>query len=113
MTRLRKMRRRIRDRSWRLTVLLHRLDHGKSLKFTQGRRSFLCRASAEVAMSEAETEEALANPESAGVLLRKIVGRRRRGKEAAKGFQVSPFRFPKEPPPGVPLALLSQLPESP
>jgi DUSAM domain-containing protein len=42
-------------------------------------RSFLRRAAAEVTISEAETEEALASLESAGALLRKIMGCFRKG----------------------------------
>jgi DUSAM domain-containing protein len=62
-----------------LFILLHRIHQGKPLKLTQGMRAFLRHAAAEVAIGEAETEEALASPESAGALLRKIVGRRRKG----------------------------------
>jgi DUSAM domain-containing protein len=62
-----------------LFMLLNRLKQGKPLKLTAGMRAFLRRAAAEVAISEAEAEKALASPEGAGTLLRKIVGRRRQG----------------------------------
>jgi DUSAM domain-containing protein len=62
-----------------LAVLLHRVDQDKPLKLTEGMRSFLRRAAAEMAFSKTETEEALAHHRSAGVLLRKIMGRMRRG----------------------------------
>ncbi len=62
-----------------LASLLYRINQGRPLKLTQGMRSFLRRAAAEAAIGEAETEEALANPESAGALLRKIMGRFRKG----------------------------------
>ncbi|MDC0710057.1 DUSAM domain-containing protein [Stigmatella sp. ncwal1] len=64
-----------------LSVLVQRLDQGKPLKLTEGMHSFLRRAAAEVAISKAETEEALASPKSAGALLRKIEERRRKGRK--------------------------------
>jgi DUSAM domain-containing protein len=64
-----------------LAILVHRLDQGKHLRLTEGMRSFLRRAAAEVAISEAETEEALASPKSAGALLWKIGERKRRGRK--------------------------------
>jgi len=66
--------------SAQLAILVHRLDQGKPLKLTEQMRSFLRSAAADVAISEAETEEALARPESAGALLRKIIGRIRIGR---------------------------------
>ncbi|MFL5346194.1 MAG: DUSAM domain-containing protein [Hyalangium sp.] len=62
-----------------LLILLHRLDQGKPLNLTMGMRAFLRNAASEVAISQAETKEALASPKSAGALLRKIVERRQKG----------------------------------
>lgn len=62
-----------------LLILLHRLDQGKPLNLTMGMRAFLRHAASEVAISQAETKEALASPKSAGALLRKIVERRQKG----------------------------------
>jgi DUSAM domain-containing protein len=62
-----------------LASLLYRINQGRPLKLTKGMRSFLRRAAAEVAIGEAEAEEALASPESARALLRKIMGRLRKG----------------------------------
>ncbi|MDC0706927.1 DUSAM domain-containing protein [Stigmatella sp. ncwal1] len=62
-----------------LLILLHRLDQGKPLNLTMGMRAFLHHAASEVAISQAETKEALANPKSAGALLQKIVERRQKG----------------------------------
>jgi DUSAM domain-containing protein len=61
-------------------VLLHRVQHGKPLKLTHGMRTFLRRAATEAGLSKAESQEALASPESAEVLLREIVGRKRAGR---------------------------------
>jgi DUSAM domain-containing protein len=58
-----------------LPVLLHRVQQGQSLELTEGMRAFLRRSAADVGMSEAETEESLASPESAGALLGRIMGR--------------------------------------
>jgi DUSAM domain-containing protein len=66
--------------SSQLAILVHRLDQGKPPKLTEQMRSFLRRAAVDVAISEAETEGALASPESAGALLRKIIGRIRTGR---------------------------------
>ncbi|SEM22896.1 DUSAM domain-containing protein [Stigmatella aurantiaca] len=62
-----------------LFILLHRIHQGKPLNLTRGMRAFLRNAAAEVAIREEETEEALASPEGAGLLLQKIVERRRKG----------------------------------
>jgi DUSAM domain-containing protein len=62
-----------------LLILLQRLDQGKPLNLTMGMRAFLRHAASEVAISQAETKEALASPKSAGALLRKIVKRRQKG----------------------------------
>lgn len=62
-----------------LLILLHRLDQGKPLNLTKEMRAFLRNAASEVAISQAETKEALASPKSAGALLRKIVERRQQG----------------------------------
>jgi DUSAM domain-containing protein len=66
--------------SSQLAILVHRIDQGKPLKLTEGMRSFLRRAAVDMAINEAETEEALASPESAEALLRKIIGRMRTGR---------------------------------
>nr|WP_245767130.1 DUSAM domain-containing protein [Stigmatella erecta] len=47
------------------------------MELNEGMRTFLRRSAADVGMSEAETEEALASPESAGALLGQIMGRLR------------------------------------
>jgi DUSAM domain-containing protein len=62
-----------------LASLLYRIDQGKPLRLTKGMCSFLRRAAAGAAISKDETEEALASSTSAAVLLRKIMGRLRRG----------------------------------
>jgi DUSAM domain-containing protein len=62
-----------------LLILLHRLDQSKPLNLTMGMRAFLRHAASEVAISQAETKEALASPKGAGALLRKIVERRQKG----------------------------------
>jgi DUSAM domain-containing protein len=62
-----------------LPVLLHRVQQGQPLELTEGMRAFLRRAAADVGISEAETEPALASPESAGALLGQIMGRFRDG----------------------------------
>jgi DUSAM domain-containing protein len=62
-----------------LLILLHRLDQGMPLNLTMGMRAFLRHAASEVAISQAETKEALASPKSAEALLRKIVERRQKG----------------------------------
>jgi DUSAM domain-containing protein len=67
-----------------LLILLHRLDQGKPLNLTLGMRAFLRHAASEVAISPAETKEALTNPKSAGALLRKIVERRQEGTKRLK-----------------------------
>lgn len=67
-----------------LLVLLHRLDQGKPLNLTLGMRALLRHAASEVAISQAETNEALANLKSAGALLRKIVERRQKGANRLK-----------------------------
>jgi DUSAM domain-containing protein len=64
-----------------LAIFVQRLDQGKPLKLTEGMSSFLRRTAAEVAISKAETEEALASPKSAEALLRKIEERRRKGRK--------------------------------
>jgi DUSAM domain-containing protein len=58
-----------------IPVLLHRVQQGQPLELNEGMRAFLRRSAADVGMSEAETEEALASPESAGALLGQIMGR--------------------------------------
>jgi DUSAM domain-containing protein len=62
-----------------IPVLLHRVQQGQPLELNEGMRAFLRRAAADVGMSEAETEEALDSPGSAGVLLGQIMGRFRDG----------------------------------
>ncbi|ADO68681.1 DUSAM domain-containing protein [Stigmatella aurantiaca] len=62
-----------------LASLLYRINQGKPLKLTKEMRSFLRLAAAEAAISEAETEEALASPTSAAALVRKTLGRLRNG----------------------------------
>lgn len=62
-----------------IPVLLHRVQQGQPLELTEGMRAFLRRAAADVGISEAETEPALASPESAGALLGQIMGRFRDG----------------------------------
>ncbi|WP_075298466.1 DUF2379 family protein [Stigmatella aurantiaca] len=49
-----------------LLILLHRLDldQGKPLNLTLGMRAFLRHAASEVAISKAETKEALASPDT-------------------------------------------------
>ncbi|SEN12919.1 DUSAM domain-containing protein [Stigmatella aurantiaca] len=64
----------LRDRS-QLPILLHRVQQGHPLELNKGMRAFLRRSAADVGMSEAETEEALASPESAGAFLGQIMGR--------------------------------------
>jgi DUSAM domain-containing protein len=49
----------LRDRS-QLPILLHRVRQGHQLELNEAMRAFLRRSSADVGMSEAETEEALA-----------------------------------------------------
>lgn len=66
----------LRDRS-QLPILLHRIQQGHPLDLNEEMRAFLRRSAADVGMSEAETEEALASPESAGALLGQIMGRLR------------------------------------
>ncbi|WP_093519142.1 DUSAM domain-containing protein [Stigmatella erecta] len=58
-----------------LPLLLRRIRHGKPLELTDGMRAFLRRAAVAVALSESETQEALVTPETAGVLLGKIMAR--------------------------------------
>jgi DUSAM domain-containing protein len=58
-----------------LPVLLRRVQQGQPLELNEGMRAFLRRAATDVGMSEAETEPALASPESAGALLGQIMGR--------------------------------------
>lgn len=60
-----------------LPVLLHRVQQGHSLELNEGMRAFLRRSAADVGLSEAETEPALATPERAGALLGQILGRLR------------------------------------
>ncbi len=67
-----------------LPVLLHRVQQGHPLELNEGMRAFLRRAAADVGMSEAETEEALATPESAGALLGQIMGRLRDASDRLK-----------------------------
>jgi DUSAM domain-containing protein len=65
-------------------ILLHRVQQGHPLELNEGMRVFLRRSAADVGMSEAETEEALATPESAGALLGQIVGRLRDASDRLK-----------------------------
>ena len=58
-------------------ILLHRVQQGKPLELTDEMRAFLRRAATSVAISEAETEEALASPESAAALLGEVMRRLR------------------------------------
>jgi len=58
-------------------IFLHRVQQGHPLELNEGMRTFLRRSAADVGMSEAETEEALASSESAGALLGQIMGRLR------------------------------------
>jgi len=50
-------------------ILLRRVQEGQALEVNDGMRVFLRRAAADVGMSEAEAEEALATPDTAGALL--------------------------------------------
>ncbi|MDY7230163.1 DUSAM domain-containing protein [Hyalangium rubrum] len=68
-----------------IPVLLHRVQQGHPLELTEGMRVFLRWSAADVGMSEAETEEALATPESAGALLGQIMGRFRDASDRLKG----------------------------
>ncbi|MBN1207675.1 MAG: DUSAM domain-containing protein [Myxococcaceae bacterium] len=65
--------------------LLRRVQQGQPLELSEGMRAFLRRAATEVAISEAETEVALASPESAGALLGTIMGRLRDASDRLKG----------------------------
>jgi DUSAM domain-containing protein len=65
-------------------ILLHRVQQGHPLELNDGMRAFLSRSAADVGMSEAETEEALATPESAGALLGQIMGRLRDASDRLK-----------------------------
>ncbi|ADO75455.1 DUSAM domain-containing protein [Stigmatella aurantiaca] len=67
-----------------IPVLLHRVQRGHPLELNEGMRAFLRRAAADVGMSEAETEPALATPESAGALLGQIMGRYRDASDRLK-----------------------------
>jgi len=67
-----------------IPVLLHRVQQGQPLELTEGMRAFLRRSAADVGMSEAETEPALASPESAGALLGQIMGRYRDASDRLK-----------------------------
>ncbi|MDC0712328.1 DUSAM domain-containing protein [Stigmatella sp. ncwal1] len=58
-----------------LPILLHRVQQGQPLELNEGMRAFLRRSAADVGMSEAATEDALASPESAGSLLGTVMGR--------------------------------------
>jgi DUSAM domain-containing protein len=58
-----------------LPFLLRRVQQGAPLELTDGMRGFLRRAATAVGMSEIETEEAFATPETAGVLLERIRAR--------------------------------------
>lgn len=58
-------------------ILLQRIQQGHALELTEGILAFLRRSAADVGVSEAEAEAALATPESAGALLRHIMGRLR------------------------------------
>jgi len=65
-------------------ILLHRVQQGHPLELNEGMRVFLRRSAADVGLSEAETEEALATPESAGALLGQIMGRLRDASDRLK-----------------------------
>ncbi|WP_083968856.1 DUF2379 family protein [Hyalangium minutum] len=67
-----------------LPILLHRVQRGQPLELNEGMRAFLRRSAADVGMSEAETEPALASPEIAGVLLGQIMGRLRDASDRLK-----------------------------
>jgi DUSAM domain-containing protein len=58
-----------------LPVLLHRVQQGQPLELNEAMRAFLRQAAADVGLIETESEGALASPESAGALLRQIMGR--------------------------------------
>ncbi|MDC0711099.1 DUSAM domain-containing protein [Stigmatella sp. ncwal1] len=58
-----------------IPVLLHRVQQGQSLELNEEMRAFLRQAAADVGLSEAKTAEALVSSESAGALLRQIMGR--------------------------------------
>jgi DUSAM domain-containing protein len=62
-----------------IPILLHRVWQGKALELNDEMRLFLRRAAETVAISEAETEEALANPDKAGALLGMSMKRLREG----------------------------------
>jgi DUSAM domain-containing protein len=64
--------------------LLRRVQQGQPLELSEGMRAFLRRSAADVGMSETETEEALATPESAGALLGQIMARLRDGADRLK-----------------------------
>jgi DUSAM domain-containing protein len=66
----------LRDRA-QLPILSHRVRQGHPLELNESMLAFLRRAAADVGMSEAEVEEALASPESAGALLENCMGRLR------------------------------------
>jgi DUSAM domain-containing protein len=65
-------------------ILLHRVQQGHPLELNEGMRVFLRRSAADVGLSETETEEALAIPESAGALLGQIMGRLRDASDRLK-----------------------------
>jgi DUSAM domain-containing protein len=67
-----------------IPVLLHRVQQGHPLELNEGMRAFLRRSAADVGMSEAEAEEALGTPESAGALLGQIMGRFRAASDRLK-----------------------------
>jgi DUSAM domain-containing protein len=67
-----------------IPVLLHRVQQGHPLELNEGMRAFLRRSAADVGMSEAETELALASPESAGALLGQIMERYRDASDRLK-----------------------------
>jgi DUSAM domain-containing protein len=73
----------LRDRS-QLPILLHRVQQGLPLNLNEEMRAFLRRSAADVGLSEAETEEALATPTSAGALLGQIMGRLRDASDRLK-----------------------------
>lgn len=64
-----------------LPVLLHRVQQGNALELNDGMRAFLFRIASSVAISEAETAEALTNSMKAGALLGKIMGQINQGSE--------------------------------
>ncbi|HEX8700051.1 MAG TPA: DUF2379 family protein, partial [Myxococcaceae bacterium] len=65
-------------------ILLRRVQQGQPLELNEEMRAFLHRAAVDVAIRETEAEQALATPESAGVLLGTVMGRLRDASERLK-----------------------------